>query len=110
MKRIAVQKEIISIDGRPMHIRPNEPSATTRDLIKTLVLALPPGKLTMNDSIQAHKVIEVVEGALDAIELEDEQHSWLMKIVDEYAPNIYTVHAIKVKEALEKKPDKKTKE
>ena len=105
MKRINL-KTVLSITGKPM-LAPKEgeeepTEANIADLLKILVFSLPPAKLTMQDSIEAHRLMKQIDAATDSIlELEEGTHDWAKKKVEEFAPQIYRVNAVMLRDALD---------
>lgn len=104
MKTIAITKDIQGIHGKLIN-GPDGKPIDTKEAMRLLILNLPNPKLSMNDSIQAHKIYPIIEQSVGEIKLEDEHYKWLMSMVDQYAPIIFGVHAIMIKEAFEKKKD-----
>lgn len=106
MKKVAVTKELKSIDGRKLALnQDSDAAASIKDVLRILIYALPAKDLVMRDSVLAQKCIKAIDESLDVMEFEDEQHEWLMKKVEDFGPKIFGVQAVIIKEALEKKPE-----
>jgi len=72
------------------------------DMLKVLAFAIPRQKLTMQDSVHAMRFVEQSKAATDGIlSLEDAEHDWLKKIVEDFAPMVFGVNAVVLKNALD---------
>ena len=108
---------VLSITGKPMKVPKEgeeEPTdANLADLLKILLFSFPPARITMQDSIEAHRLIKQMADAKDGtLSMEEGTHDWIKKKVDEFAPQIYGVNAVMLKEALDdfERPNPKQKE
>lgn len=77
----------------------------TTDLVKILevvIFGIPRQKLTMQDSIHGARLYEQLKGATDGVvAIEDAEHDWIKKKVEEFAPQFFGVNAVQIKDALE---------
>lgn len=86
------------------------------ELLKLLVFNLPPDKLTMKDSISAHRFIQQCDASENGyLALEEAEHDWVKDIVEKNAPRIYGINACMIKDGLDNfdrlhEPNKKSEE
>ena len=117
MKKVKNEKAT-TIEGKPLRIpetnsegdaiiidgKPKMRQANLKDLIRLLIFNLPLGKFTMEDSIIAHRVFQQIDhvSATDGyLPIEDNEHKWLLKVVNDFGPSIFGVNAVMVKDALD---------
>lgn len=119
MKRVKLEP-VKTIKGKPFRIpqmdaededAPLKETTKLVDLLELLIFGIPRPKLTMKDSIEGGRLYEQLQGAKDGIlALEDEEHKWAEKMVEEHAPQLFGVNATQIKDALdnfERKYEKK---
>ena len=115
MKKVK-NETVKSIQGKPFRIpetdgdgqavmvedKPKMKDAKMVDLLRVLVFNLPLGKITMEDSIHAHRLFEQMDKASEGfIPIEDAEHDWLKKSTENFGPQIFGINACMVKEALD---------
>lgn len=104
MKRFQLQT-LSNLRRKPMKILDddgNPKEANLADMLQSFVFNLPPQRLTMQDSIEARRLLESIESSESGIlALEEGTHDWLKKTVEVYAPMVFGVNAIVIKEALD---------
>ena len=87
--------KILDDDGKPK-------DATLSDMLKSFIFNLPPPRLTMQDSIEARRLMEAIEKSDDGkLSIEEGTHDWLKKSIELYGPNVFGVNAIVIKDALD---------
>ena len=115
MKKVRLSV-VHTIEGKSFHIpetdgdgqavledgKPKMREASIKDLIRIMVFNLPPDKISMADSISAHRVMEQMAHASDGVlSLEEAEHDWLKKRTDDFGPRVFGVNAVMVKLALD---------
>ncbi len=89
-------KPVIQEDG------PKMKDANLKDLLRLLIFTMPADKITMEDSIHAHRFFNQVSAATNGtLPIEDAEHDWIKKKVAEYGPRIFGINAVMVQEALD---------
>lgn len=114
MKRIPVVDKPLTIFGKPFRIMDyNEPStqdgqpqfieeATMLDLLTLMVYGIPRDKLTMKDSIEAGRFINQVREAKDGVlALEEAEHDWIVKMVNDHGTSVFGVNASVIHDFLD---------
>jgi hypothetical protein len=75
-------------------------NASLADVISHFCHQLPMQQMTMLDATHGTRVVQASLQANGVLELEDADYSWLVSKVDEYAPRIYGINAVMLREAL----------
>lgn len=96
--------KMLDEDGKPK-------SANLSDMLESFVFALPPQRLTMQDSIEARRLLEsIASSEPGTLSIEEGTHDWLKKMVEAFAPVVFGVNAIVIKEAVDDFKRAKTEE
>lgn len=118
MKHVKLERTLSTIEGKPMQIpdinadpKPGEaPPMTAADPInclKLIVYNLPRQSLTMKDSIEAGRFIEQCRGANNGtVGFEDGTYDWLVKQVDDHAPQMFGINATVIRGVLDNLVDR----
>ena len=114
MKKLQLVKKPKTIFGKPFKImdydepadKDGEPKfieeATMIDLLTLMVYGIPRDKLTMKDSIEAGRFIsQIRESKNGVLALEDEEHKWIKKTVDDHGTSVFGVNAAIIGDFLE---------
>ncbi len=115
MKRVKLET-ITTIEGKPFRIpetdsdgqailendKPKMKEASLVDLLRLFIFNLPPAQLTMQDSIEAHRLFDQIKKATDGfLPIEEAEHDWLKKKLEDVGPKIFGISACMIKNALD---------
>jgi len=100
MKKIKVES-VQQIDGKDFKDATGEVLGLPI-LLKMLAFNIPTKELSMQDSIEAGRLLKAIgENTNGVLALEDGVYDWVKKIVDRYAPLIFGVNAVAIRDAVE---------
>lgn len=110
MKKVMLEP-VRTIMGKPFRIPridsdSEEPEIITTtklvDLLKLIIFSIPRQKLTMQDSIHGTNLYnQLLEAKDGVVNIEEAEHDWIKKKVEEFAPQFFGVNAVRIKDALD---------